>query len=139
MIRLNAATVLLQWAVGGLAFGWLTPRRRELGIGYGCLFRGVYLVLAVGAFAAGRATGPDTVRDVCSLLVAAAAGAALVVSVARRKAGVAGQREREERRSARVAAMTGIDRPELSFDRSLPEFPPVLDIIAPVIGLVGLV
>jgi hypothetical protein len=139
MIRLNAATVLLQWAVGGLAFGWLTTRRRQLGIGYGWLFRSVYLVLALGAFAAGRATGPSTVRDVSSLLVAAAAGAALVVSVIRRKAGVAGQRDREERRSARVAAMTGIDRPELSFDRSRPEFPPVLDLIAPVIGLVGLV
>jgi hypothetical protein len=139
MIRLNAATVLLQWAVGGLAFGWVTTRRRELGIGYGWLFRGVYLVLAVAALAAGRATGPDAVRDVCSLLVAASAGAALIVSVTRRKAGVAGQRDREERRSARVAAMTGIDRPSLSFDRSLPEFPPVLDLVAPLIGLVGLV
>jgi hypothetical protein len=139
MIRLNAATVLLQWAVGGLAFGWLTTRRRELGIGYGWLFRSVYLVLAIGAFAAGRATGPDAVRDVCSLLVAAFAGVALVVSVTRRKAGVAGQRDREERRSARVAAMTGIDRPSKSFDRTLPEFPPVLDLVAPLIGVVGLV
>src|SRR5581483_6023360 len=102
-------------------------------------FRSVYLVLALGAFAAGRATGPSTVRDVCSLLVAAFASAALVVSVTRRKAGVAGQRDREERRSARVAAMTGIDRAALSFDRSLPEFPPVLDLVAPVIGVVGLV
>jgi hypothetical protein len=139
MIRLNAATVLLQWAVGGLAFGWLTTRRREVGIGYGWLFRSVYIVLALGAFAVGRATGPNAVRDVCSLLVAAAAGAALVVSVTRRKAGVAGQRQREERRSARVAAMTGIDRAEVSFDRNLAEFPPALDLIAPVIGVVGLV
>jgi hypothetical protein len=139
MIRLNAATVLLQWAVGGLAFGWLTTRRREVGIGYGWLFRSVYLVLALGAFAVGRATGPNAVRELCSLLVATAAGAALVVSVTRRKAGVAGQREREERRSARVAAMTGIDRAELSFDRNQAEFPPALDLIAPVIGVVGLV
>jgi hypothetical protein len=138
MIRLNPATVLLQWAVGGLAFGWLTTRRRELGIGYGWLLRSVYLVLAIGAFAAGRATDPDPVRDVCSLLVAAAAGVALAVSVARRKAGVAAQRQREQRRSARVAAMTGIDRGELSFDKSRPEFPPILDLVAPVIGVVGL-
>src|ERR1700730_11381220 len=110
MIRLNAATVLLQWAVGGLFFGWLTTRRLELGIGYGWLLRGVYLALAVGAFAAGRATAPDAVPDPCALLGAAGAGVSLAVSVVRRKAGVAAQRDRQERRSARVAAMTGIDR-----------------------------
>jgi hypothetical protein len=139
MIRLNAATVLLQWAVGGLAFGWLTTRRRELGIGYGWLLRSVYLVLAIGALAAGRATDPDPIRDLSSLLVAAAAGVALAVSIARRKAGVAAQRQVEERRSARVAAMTGIDRGEVTFDKSRPEFPPILDLVAPVIGVVGLV
>ena len=32
MIRLNAATVLLQWAVGGLFLCWVTTRRREVGI-----------------------------------------------------------------------------------------------------------
>ena len=35
---------------------------------------------------------------------------ALVVSIARRRAGVAGQRAEHDRRTARVAAMTGIDR-----------------------------
>ncbi len=139
MIRLSASTVLLQWAVGGLFFLWVTTRRRELGIGYGWLLRSTYLVLALGAFAAGRATDPDPVRDAASLLVAAAAGFALAVSVVRRKAGVAGQRDREERRSARVAAMTGIDRPELTFDKTGPEFPPILDLVAPLIGVVGLV
>jgi hypothetical protein len=139
MIRLSAATVLLQWSVGGLFFGWLTTRRRELGIGYGWLLRSVYLILAVGAFAAGRATDPDPLRDACSLLVAAGAGVALAASIARRKAGVAAQREREEQRSARVAAMTGIDRPALSFDKTRPEFPPVLDLVAPLIGVVALV
>ena len=139
MIRLNAATVLLQWAVGGLFFCWVTTRRREVGIGYGWLLRSVYIVLAIGAFAAGRVTGPDPVRDACSLLVAGGAGIALVVSIVRRKAGVAAQRDREERRSARVAAMTGIDRVPVSPDRTGPEFPPVLDLIAPIIGVVGLV
>jgi hypothetical protein len=139
MIRLSAATVLLQWSVGGLFFGWLTTRRRELGIGYGWLLRSVYLILAVGAFAAGRATDPDPLRDACSLLVAAGAGVALAASIARRKAGVAAQRDREEQRSARVAAMTGIDRPALSFDKARPEFPPVLDLVAPLIGVVALV
>ena len=35
MIRLDAATVLLQWAVGGLFFCWVTTRRREVSLGYG--------------------------------------------------------------------------------------------------------
>ena len=39
---------------------------------------------------------------------------------------------------ARVAAMTGIDREGRTFDGG-PEFPPYLDLVAPIIGLVGLV
>jgi hypothetical protein len=139
VIRLDAATVLLQWAVGGLAFLWVTTRRRQVGIGYGWLLRGTYLVLAVGSFVAGRALNPDGVRDVASLLVAVAAGAALAVSVVRRKAGVAGERARVERRTARVAAMTGIDRDASERDVDAAEFPPALDVVAPLVGLVGLV
>jgi hypothetical protein len=52
---------------------------------------------------------------------------------------VAKQRERVQVRSARVAEMTGIDRAEQTFDADAPEFPPSLDLIAPAIGLVGLV
>jgi hypothetical protein len=139
MISLNAATVLLQWAVAGLLFLWVTTRRRELGIGYGWLLRGVYGVMAVGAFAAGRVTGGHAVRDTCSLLVAVAASVSLGVSIARRKAGVAKQRQTEERRSARVAAMTGIDRAAVTRDLSGPEFPPWIDLLAPLVGVVGLV
>ena len=139
MIRLDAATVLLQWSVGGLFFLWVTTRRRQIGIGYGWLLRGVYLVLAVGAVAAGRAVGPNAGRDLLAAGVAGAAGAALVVSIARRKAGVAGERDQEERRSARVAAMTGIDRDVKTLDRGGPEFPPALDLLAPAIGVVALI
>jgi hypothetical protein len=139
MIRLNAGTVLLQWSVGGLWFLWVTTRRREVGPGYGWLLRSVYLVMALGAFAAGRASGPDRVRDACALLVAGAAGVALVVSVRRRRAGVAGQRELERRRTARVAAMTGQDHSPATGHRMGPEFPPLLDLVAPIIGVVGLV
>ena len=53
MIRLDAATVLLQWATGGLLFLWVTTRRRQVGIGYGWLLRGVYATLAAGGVAAG--------------------------------------------------------------------------------------
>ena len=48
-MRLDAATVLLQWATGGLFFLWVTTRRREVGLGYGWLLRGVFLVMAAGA------------------------------------------------------------------------------------------
>src|SRR5439155_1693635 len=54
MIRLDAATVLLQWATGGLLFLWVTTRRRQVGIGYGWLLRSIYLVMALGALATGR-------------------------------------------------------------------------------------
>ena len=143
MIRLDAATVLLQWATGGLLFLWVTTRRREVGIGYGWLLRGVFAAMATGAVAAGAAFGADTARDVCAALVAATALAALAVSVVRRKAGVAGERARDERRETRVAAMThrsGDDSPpHTGVDRPQNEFWPALDLVAPLIGAVGLV
>jgi hypothetical protein len=133
MIRLDAATVLLQWATGGLLFLWVTTRRREVGIGYGWLLRSVYAVLAAGAVVAGQALEPVLLRDLCAALVAVSASAALWVSVARRKAGVAGERARRARRVARVGVRT-IEPP----DRDEAEFPPSLDLIAPAIGAVGL-
>jgi hypothetical protein len=138
-IELDAPTVLLQWAVGGLFFLWITTRRRVVGLGYGWLLRGTYALMALGALALGLAFDPVPVREIGSAGVAAAALFALAVSVHRRKAGVRGQAEVEERRTARVAAMTGIDRGEQRFDRSLPEFPPALDLVAPAIGVIGLV
>jgi hypothetical protein len=159
VIRLDAATVLLQWATGGLFFLWITTRRRQLGIGYGWLMRSIYGVLAVGAYVAGRIVQPDAVRDVCSLATAAAAAVALGVSIVRRKAGVAGERDRRRRKEARVAAMTGaatVDTPAPTGDTGAAdtpagagaagrtaaepaEFPPALDLMAPAIGVVGLV
>jgi hypothetical protein len=139
MIRLDAATFLLQWAVGGLLFLWVTTRRREVGLGYGWLMRSVYIAFALASIAVGRFLDPVPVRDLAAVLVVAAAGTALAVSIKRRDAGVSGQREVVERRSARVAAMTGIDRDEQRFDKAAAEFPPVLDLIAPTVGLVGLI
>ncbi|HRA33572.1 MAG TPA: hypothetical protein PK748_01515, partial [Acidimicrobiales bacterium] len=106
MIRLDAATFLLQWAVGGLFFTWVTTRRREVGLGYGWLMRGVFGAMALASVLVAQAIGPVPVRDGAAVGVALAATAALVVSVRRKAAGVAGQRETVERRSARVAAMT---------------------------------
>jgi hypothetical protein len=143
VIRLDAATVLLQWATGGLLFLWVTSRRREVGIGYGWLLRAVYGVLAVGAVAVGVAVEPVALREVCSAGVAAAAAVALAVSIARRKAGVAGERARQERKAARVAAMAGERRSGSAAAGAgagaRAEFPPALDLIAPLIGAVGLV
>jgi hypothetical protein len=147
VIQLDAATVLLQWATGGLLFLWVTTRRREVGIGYGWLLRGVYGAMAVGAVAAGVGLGSSTGRDVCSALTAAATLVVLGVSVARRKAGVAGERARKERTSARIPhSVLGT---EMRASDAFPfqegegvaeaEFPPLLDLVAPVIGAVGLV
>ena len=149
MIRLDAATVLLQWATGGLAFLWVTTRRREVGIGYGWLLRATYAVLAAAALAAGRVLEPVPVRDLCAALVAAAAGVALAVSVVRRRAGVRGERARRGRREARVAAMTGAATAGPARGAGVAdggegheapaEFPPALDGVAPAIGAIGLV
>jgi hypothetical protein len=140
MIRLDAATVLLQWATGGLLFCWVTTRGRTVGLGYGWLLRGTYGIVAVGAAVVGLRYGDGVpLREAASIGTAAATAVALGVSIQRRRAGVAGERERVEQASARVAAMTGIERHRTTGDASVPEFPPVLDLVAPAIGLVGVV
>jgi hypothetical protein len=148
VIQLDAATVLLQWAAGGLLFLWVTTRRREVGIGYGWLMRGVYGTMAAGAVAAGFGLGGSPGRDVCAALTAVATFTALGVSVVRRKAGVAGERARKERVAARLStARSGDDSPRLSRSdvtrtdgaEEEREFPPALDLVAPIIGAVGLV
>ena len=142
MIRLDIATVLLQWATGGLLFLWVTTRRREVGIGYGWLLRVTYGVLAALAFVTGRALEPVLIRELASAGVVVAAVAALAVSVVRRKAGVSGERAEQARKAERVAAMTGRgatgDEPApLAVLRA--EFPPGLDLVAPALGMIGLV
>jgi hypothetical protein len=143
VIRLDAATVLLQWAVGGLLFLWVTTRAREVGIGYGWLLRGTYLLVAMGAVVVGAWIDPVPVREASAAAVVAAGGLALGLSIVRRKAGVRGEHERKARRVERVGAMTGIDRPP---DPDLPggtargpEFPPWLDLVAPLVGVPGLI
>ena len=97
MIKLDAATVLLQWATGGLFFLWYTTRKHAMGAGYGWLLRGSFLVIAAGGAAAGFATETVIVREVFAVAVA-------VVSLA-------------------------------TLRRTQPRW----DLVAPVIGLVGLV
>ncbi|NND75026.1 MAG: hypothetical protein HKN44_08470 [Ilumatobacter sp.] len=140
MIRLDAATVLLQWATGGMLFCWFTTRRRVIGLGYGWLLRATYGCFALGALAAGLAFGGDPVREASSALVAVSCLGALAVSVSRREAGVSGQQAEFDRRSDRVAAMTGIERTAVpTVARTGPEFDPRLDLVPVAFGVVGLV
>lgn len=142
MIDLDGATVLLQWATGGLAFLWVTTRRRLVGLGYGWLLRSVFAAIATGGLAVGLLVEPVPLREAASAGVVLATLVALASSVIRRDAGVAGQRLEHDRRTERVAAMTGIQRAVAvpSGERSRgPEFDPRLDLVASAIGVIGLV
>jgi hypothetical protein len=140
VIDLDAASVLLQWATGGLLFLWVTTRRREVSLGYGWTIRGTYLLMAAGAAYIGLfVIDPLPVRDISSVGVTVATAVALGQSIVRRKAGVSGQVALAEARTARVAAMTGIDRGAATKQEGAKEFDPRLDLVAPVIGLVGVV
>ena len=138
--------MLLQWAVGGMAFCWFTTRRREVGLGYGWLLRGVYAAIAFTALAAGILTDPHPVREASAAATGTACLVVLAISVGSRSAGVRGQREEHDRRTARVAAMTGIDRQvstasagRVGDDAAAgAEFDPRLDLVPVVIGTIGL-
>ena len=134
VMKLQVSTVLLQWAIGGLFFLWVTTRRREVGIGYGWTVRLTYLVMALGAAGLGRWLEADgaaaLLRDVGALGVAGASAYALWLSFARRRAGVAGERTLRRARAARVAAMTGDPGPD-RYDDTVPEFPPAADLARP--------
>ena len=123
-----------------MLFCWFTTRRRVIGVGYGWLLRGTYLCFAAGALAAGLALGFDPVRDISSALVALACLFALVVSIVRKGAGVSGENAEFDRRTERVAAMTGIERDvDESVVRSGSEFNPNLDLVPAAIGFIGLI
>jgi hypothetical protein len=141
--RLDAPTVLLQWAAGMVLFLWVTGRRREVGIGYGWTVRGTAIVLVAGAVLAGRLTGASEaagsiVRDALGSVFLVALIGVTAVSWTRRSAGVALQREAAQAKSQRIIEMTGIDRAEQTFDDG-PEFPAWLDLIAGLIGVAAVV
>ena len=138
MIDLDAATVLLQWSTGSLFFLWLTGKRREVGIGYGWTIRITFGIVLAGSIFAGFAQGELLLREIFSIGMMMAVLVAMAVSIARRKVGVAKQRRTEEQRTARVAAMTGIDKAKKTFEDGS-EFPPALDLVAPLFGLVALI
>ena len=69
-MRLDAATFLLQWATGGIAFLWFTLRSQEISIGYSKLLRGVFGSLAIFAVAAGFYFDKVLIREIASIAVA---------------------------------------------------------------------
>lgn len=139
MIELDAATVMIQWAAGGLLFLWITTRRREVGLGYGWLQRMTFMTFGIIALVIAYFTSWSPVRDIANGAMILSSGYALWVSYVRRSAGVKGQREVIERRSARVAKMTGIDKEEERFDKTAAEFPPYLDLIPAVFGFISVI
>jgi hypothetical protein len=143
VIQLDATTVLLQWAIGGMFGCWVTTRHREVGLGYGWLLRGTYLVMAVGAilFAGTSFDGDaEAIRNVGGVAVAIACLLPLVQSITRRRAGVRGFLEQHDERSERVARMTGIERAASARDSVVgPEFDPRLDLLPVILGVPVLV
>jgi hypothetical protein len=145
-VKLDGGVFLLQWAVGGLLFTWVTTRRRELGLGYGWLLRSVYAVFAAGGAVVLAAEGlhhaSQGIAFGSAVLTAAGAITVLGVSVARRRAGVSGAVARREKKRSRVSAMLGRSEPVASDVPAIPEgaeFDPSLDLIAPIVGAIGLV
>ena len=85
MIRLDATTVLLQWAVGGLLFLWVTCRHRQVGIGYGWLLRITYIIMMVSAFVVAVLTEVVIEREIIIMGVVVATIVPLLNSFLRRK------------------------------------------------------
>lgn len=134
-MELDAGTLLVQLAAGGMLSCWVTTRRREVSLGYGWTLRIVHGLLAAGG-AALLFGGGHRVAAVLASVTVVAIAIALWVSVARRAAGVSGREALRAHRRARVAAMVGRG----GGDPGPPggrgrEFPPVLDLAAAVIGL----
>ena len=88
-MNLDLASVLLEWAAGGLLGLWITSRRRVVGVGYGWLLRSTFAVIALGGVAAGMASDDRgwgaTLRDAAGIAMTGLALGALVVSVVRRR------------------------------------------------------
>lgn len=97
-----------------------------------------YGPLAIGGVIAGFRYGSHLVRDVATALVAVSIMISLVSSFVRRSAGVSGAQLEHDRRSERVAAMTGIERESTTTAQGR-EFNPSLDLIPVLIGVIGLI
>lgn len=75
-MTLDAATVMLQWAAGGMLFFVFTFRTGEISVGYGKLLRGVYAALALIGAGLGVAFGAVLGREIAAVVLAVLALAA---------------------------------------------------------------
>ena len=143
-MTLDLASVLLQWGVGILAFLYVTSRGRLVSLGDGWLLRADGAAMLAGGLWALLARDPSsTARDITAVLTGVAvlgALGALAVSGVRRGAGVRAARERAAARAERVAAMAGgavgttVGASADDGPADGPEFPPALDLVAPIAG-----
>ncbi len=129
----DVATVMCQWATGGLAYLWVTTRRGEVGLGYGWLLRSLYGVIAAIAAVTGLVFQPNAVRDLASIAMAVCAVATLVRSAlpnvpAANQREVAGESDTESAASAARGP-----------NRMIKGFDPRWDLTAPFVGMVGVV
>ncbi len=97
------------------------------------------LVVAALGLAAGLTFGINPVREASAAAVVVVTALALAQSWTRRKVGVSGQKQIAQARSARVSAMTGINRAETDKAAVGPEFDPRLDLAAALVGIPGIV
>ena len=125
----DVATVLCQWATGGLAYLWVTTRRGEVGLGYGWLLRSLYGVIAVIAAVTGLVFQPNAVRDLASIAMAVCAGAILARS-ALPNVSAADRREVTGGGEGAAPAATAPKRTTKGFD-------PRWDLAAPLVGVLG--
>ncbi len=158
MIKIDASSVLLQWATGGLFFLWMTSRHRLVGVGYGWLLRACYGILAALAFVIGVRFDFVAGRDLAALGVAIATVVVGAQSFRLRKAGVAIDQtmadqtvaDRTKAAGAGAAGSDGVTSPTsggatttalvaVGDKGPMAVFDPKLDLIAPGIGLVGLI
>jgi len=69
-MRLDAATVMLQWSSGGLLFLWFTLRSGEISAGYAKLLRGVYATIALLGATLGFVFDSIIGREIAALALA---------------------------------------------------------------------
>jgi len=91
-------------------------------------------------FASASSSSAETIRDIGAVGVAIAIALGLGQSISRRKAGVSGYVGEHDRRSQRVAEMTGIERDDSGKEvGSGKEFEPLIDLLPVATGLIALI
>lgn len=152
-MKLDLASVLMEWGIGILSLLWITTRGRLVSLGYGWLLRSLGAAMLGGAIWASIASGGSGTARIIALSASAlamlAALYALASSIAHRAAGVSVAKERKVAKTERVDAMLGESRKvarasgaegsEATGLKEEREFNPLLDLIAPAFGLIALV